>query len=104
MKPDAEELKVLMKDKYTWFDDAMKENLTIVGYCPEVSYCSWLFKYKDAYVLLYDMGNGYYSFNREVGRMELETLMIDHDYLKYGKFNTQEELRQLCEKSGYLFV
>lgn len=101
MKSEAEELKALMVDRYTWISKELKNDLTIIGYCPEVSYFSWLFRYKNTYVLLIDMGNGYYSFEREVSDEELKRLVIDYNYIKYGKYNTDEELGQLQETNPY---
>ena len=39
--------------------------LTCIGHCAD-AYRLWLFQYKSAYVLLGDLGNGNYSFYKEV--------------------------------------
>lgn len=101
MKSEAEELKALMVDRYTCISKELKNDLTLIGHCPEVSYFSWLFRYKNTYVLLIDMGNGYYSFDREIHDEDLKRLVVDYDYLKYGKYNTAEELKQLQEACPY---
>lgn len=38
------------------------EHLTLVGQAVHLGYRSWLFKYKDVYVVLYDSGNSHFSF------------------------------------------
>lgn len=65
MNPEVNELrKIIEADVY--LDTIPKSDIRILGYCPEESYISYLFVYKNTCVLLDDKGNQHFSFNREV--------------------------------------
>lgn len=74
MSSEALELKTIME-----YDSRLEtisgDNLVCIGYCPNVSYFSWLFEFKNVYVLLTDMGNGYYTFDQEVD--DISGLAVD---------------------------
>lgn len=88
---EAEELRKIMEQD-DMLETVSKNDLKIIGYCPEKGYTSWVFKYKDAYVLLHDAGNGHYEFMEELG--DISKLHIDTDYRSYGKYNYLEELSE----------
>lgn len=90
MGNEAEELKKIMEQDDT-FETVSKEDLKVVGYCPDRGYTSWVFKYKDTYVLLHDAGNGHYDFMEEID--DIAHLDIDRNYLRYGKYNSLDELK-----------
>ena len=87
----SEELRKIMEQD-DMLETVSKNDLKIIGYCPEKGYTSWVFKYKDAYVLLHDAGNGHYEFMEELG--DISKLHIDTDYRSYGKYNYLEELSE----------
>lgn len=66
-------------------DSIIAKDIRIIGYCPNEGYTSWLFQYKQAYVILFDEGNGYYSFDREVDN--IGELVVDKNIEKYNKHN-----------------
>lgn len=54
-------------------DDTLSsvENMHVVTYAPNMGYRTWIFKYKKAYVALFDDGNGYYSYFTMVSRLQV---------------------------------
>ena len=99
MSEDAFCLRERMKTD-SCFETVSKKDLKIIGYLPEDGYNSWLFQYKNSYVLCYDDGNGWYSFGREIH--DISKLYIDRDITGYGKYNTEEELKE-CLRINNIF-
>lgn len=91
-KSETEELKRLM-DQDDTLGIISKDNLKVIGHCPEKGYTSWIFKYKNTYVLFHDAGNGHYSFMETLDN--IYDLNIDRNYLAYGKYNDLKELDEL---------
>lgn len=47
------------------------KDLTCIEHAPHIGYRSWIFKYKSVYVALFDAGNGYYTFQMPVSRLDV---------------------------------
>lgn len=61
-------------------------DLSFIGQASFTGYRNWLFKYKHTYVLLCDLGNGYFDFDRPANMIEVvlrKPLMI-LDNVSYG--------------------
>lgn len=82
MSNEALELKEIMEYDPR-FETIATGDLVCIGHCPEISYFTWLFEYKDIYILMTDQGNGYYAFDREID--DISNLVIDYDVAGYGK-------------------
>lgn len=65
LSPNALALKKIL-DKSGRLDSIAESDILCIGYCPKEGEQSWLFRYKNIYAILYDLGGDNYSFKREV--------------------------------------
>lgn len=64
----VEELKgILEKDERM---DTIAQDMRCMGYAPAAGYRAWSFRYKNVPVLIFDEGNGFYSFYRKSSWIE----------------------------------